>query len=300
MRQSFTEKLLTVTFTLGTDQQSQQQRTFTGTGKSSLSLSGLRAHARISRAGAPVKGELDLQVWGMTLSQMNDLITQAQIAQPLTGPNFVTVEAGDAEGGQSLVWSDAILNGWIDLKQPEVSFRVTSMGGQLPAMTPAPGLSYPGSVAIASVMSTLAQRMNLTFENHGVNGSLRQPHFFGTAYEQARQCAEEGGFNMTVDNGVLAIWPAGGARNPSVTVALSPDTGMIGYPTFNPVGITVKTVYNKDITFGGQIQVTSQIAQACGVWSVQRIDHDLSSLLPRGPWESEILATKLGVIVAPI
>jgi hypothetical protein len=56
-----------------------------------------------------------------------------------------------------------------------------------------------------------------------------------------RNLAEDAGFEWIMDKGVLAITLPGQARVP---VLISPQTGMVGYPTFVSPNIVVKALFN--------------------------------------------------------
>jgi hypothetical protein len=140
-------------------------------------------------------------------------------------------------------------------------------------------------------MASLATQMDLAFENSGVSGvTLLDPYFPGTAREQARACAEHSGISWTIDNGKLAIWPAGQARGTQIPV-ISSDTGMIGYPAFSPQGIIVRALFNPSITFMQRIQVNSSIKAATGQWDIFELTYDLESMTLGGKWMMTIGAT---------
>jgi hypothetical protein len=89
-----------------------------------------------------------------------------------------------------------------------------------------------------------------------------------------------------------------GARG-GTAVLVSPKTGMHGYPSYTIDGIFVRTLFNPSILFQSTIEVQSELTPACGIWAVQRLDHDLDSLVPHGKWFSSINAYPLGVTPPP-
>jgi hypothetical protein len=131
--------------------------------------------------------------------------------------------------------------------------------------------------------------MGLAFENSGVTGKLSNPYFPGSARSQAQACARAAGISMIIDNGKLAIWPKNGSRNGAVPL-ISPQTGMIGYPSYTALGIMLKTLFNPSIGFGGKIKVQSELPAACGEWAVYSLDHDLEAMMPNGRWFSTVMA----------
>lgn len=286
MSDSFTEKLMSVTFTLGTG-------SFGTSGSNQNTVSNLRMSAAIVKAGGASMGTTQLRVYGMDLSTMNQLSTLGKIPLTLRN-NTVAISAGDTEAGLGLVFEGTIADAWVDLQAaPEAKFHVTAMAGLIQAVKSVPPASYQGSADAATVMSSLAAQMGLTFENNGVSVQLLNPYFPGSARDQAMACARAGGFNWIIDNGKLAIWPRNGSRGGAVPL-ISAATGMIGYPQFTSTGVALKTIYNSSIGYGASIQVQSQIPNANGKWTVYKMAHDLECQMPNGKWETSLEAAPVG------
>jgi hypothetical protein len=94
----FTHKKIDVTFTKG-------KGNFAESGTNTVKLSGLRVSAMITKAGGEFQGAVDMSIWGLTLSKMNDLAALGQRinldAEQLN--NSVLIEAGDDENGMAVV-----------------------------------------------------------------------------------------------------------------------------------------------------------------------------------------------------
>jgi hypothetical protein len=278
---TFQRRRLDISITLATG-------TFDGDNNQST-LKGYRAHASIQHAGGPSDGELDLTVWGMKQSMMDQLSTLGMQIN-LIPKNAVTVTAGNDDDLGSLAFSGYILSAYADMRgQPDVSFRMTAHTGLPQSVIPATATSYRGSADVATIMSSLATQMGLKFENSGVNTKLSNPYYPGSYKSQMRACAEDAGINATIYNGTLCIWPKNGSRNGQIPL-VSSKTGMEGYPTYTAYGIMLSTIYNPSIGFGQKIKVESTLKPANGEWAVYGLDHDLMSEVPNGRWHSQVLA----------
>lgn len=303
MAQSFTQKLIEIDVALAPDPETNQPRQFDN-GNNSVTLTG-RASVRVQLSGAPVGSTAQVLVWGLTPSLMNQLSTLGLVFQ-LIPQNTLTIRAGDAVSGLATVFVGTIRSAIADFNRaPDVPFVFECVAGLLNQVIPAKASSYPGPVDAANVMQTLAGLMGYGFENNGVTAKLPASYFPGTVADQWKKVAQDAGIEANIvpgasGNQVLAIWPKGGSRSGTVPL-VSPDTGMIGYPAYSQVGITVKTIFNPQIGFGGQIQIKSSLPRATGKWVVLRMDHALDSLLPEGAWETTLscfnpnFAAKFGV-----
>lgn len=258
-----------------------------------------RVRARIANAGPPSLGQLDLEVYGMSLSDMNQL-TSIGTQINLVTQNTITLSAGPASGGtMAKVFEGTIVYAWMDgQNMPDVFFRVQAYAGAFEKVAPAASTSINGSADVATLMQGFASQMGLSFENNGVSGKLASPYYPGSLMNQAQACAQAAGIEMDVSNGTLAIWPTNSSRS-GAAVNISPQTGMIGYPTLNQAGVIVRTLFNPSIKRGGTIDVTSEITPASGTWTVYNLGINLEAMIPNGNWCTEVFASRIGYSEQP-
>jgi hypothetical protein len=220
-----------------------------------------------------------------------------------TRKNGVILEAGDAISGMAKVFDGIVTNAFFDpTAMPQVAFQVVGQVGADTAVQAVPPIAINGTADVATVMGQIAQKMNLSFENNGVQISIESPYWPRTLREQAAAIVQHAGIQWNGgDNGVLAIWPTGGSRKGTViSVAPPPNGNMIGYPCYTANGLLLKTLFNPQLALGSQVQVQSSLPQAVGTWSVYKIGHDLDSMVPHGQWCTTFEAAVPGLVpVAP-
>lgn len=279
---TFKKRSLDYTFTLG-------QGAFGTDGSNTVKVSGLASTCRVENAGGVGMCTASMTIFGMPLSVMNKLSTLGLRIQAWT-LNSVVVEAGDDEEGKAIVFMGQFNSAWANLNdQPNANFRVEAFAGGWSAIEPLAPSSYSGPTAVATIMATLASRMNLTFENSGVTTILESPYFSGSPRNQAYACAEAAGCNINIDKGILAIWPKGQARG-SQEILIGPDSGLILSPMFTSNGIMFDCVFNPSISYGAAVRLQSIIEQANRTWRITKIVHDLAAVVSGGPWKSTISA----------
>jgi hypothetical protein len=60
---------------------------------------------------------------------------------------------------------------------------------------------------------------------------------------------------------------------------------MVGYPGWWEAGLIVTSLYNPQVQINRQMNVIgSSIPQANGVWKVTQVQHDLTTMMAKGPW----------------
>jgi hypothetical protein len=258
---------------------------------------GPRVSAQITRNGMPGNSRASIRIYGLSLSDMNSV---SSLGKPVIYDrnNTVTVFAGNAIDGMSIVFYGTIYEAWADFDgAPDVALNIDAVSGLIDAMKPIPPTSYSGSVDAATIMAGLAVQLGYAFENNGVSVILSNPYYPGTARDQVDACATEANIFAAIDGSgagsTLAIWPKDGSRG-GVIPLVSPDSGMIGYPGYMAGGLNIRMIYNNAIKFGGQIKVVSSLQTACGTWTVNRLNHNLESQTPHGAWFTEVGVYRLG------
>jgi hypothetical protein len=269
--------------------------TFNGSNANTITFGGpnnqaVRMRAEIHNAGG-IDGSLDLSVWGLPLSVMNQLSTYGTQINRLP-KNAITLLAGDDQSGLQQAWSGSIIASVVDFQQPDAAMRITAnVAAAFSAITGTPA-SYNGKVSAAVAMKAVADQMGLTFENNGVTSQLSNSYFWGSPRDQYNAIREHADIDATIDRGTLAIWPKFKNRSGSA-VTISPSDGtMIDYPAYTANGVMLKALYNSVFAIGKQVTVKgSQLTPVNTTWNVYSVDHLLESQEPGGRWQSKLLAT---------
>lgn len=305
---SFLQRVLSFSFQLNPNPSTPQPATFAtsdgvDTGADVVNLSGYRSECRITNATAPGGSYCEAKIFGMSQSLMNQLAAVGPSVNSINRNN-VTISAGAASnasaaaanasqaplGGFPVAFGGTIYFAFGDYNNmPDVPFRFSARSGLFEQVQSAKPASYQGPTSIVSIMQAFADQLGVPLENNGVNGNLQNPYYPGTLMQQIYRAAEHADiFAMLVDGGTkLAIWPKTGFRTSQQASPplISPSTGMIGYPTFGQNSyLYVRALYNPDVLFKGPVEIQSSIPQAQGLWTVQKMDLILSSLMPSGDW----------------
>lgn len=284
---AFTQKLLTVQITPQNGQP--------------VTLSGLRMSATIRAPGGETPTNLELAVYGMSLSEMNQLTVIPGISTITSVP--ITVQAGDEESGLSTVFTGNIYDAYVDAQNmPNVSFRLTAQVGGVQATQPAEPISVQGSADVATFAQNWANRVGFALENNDVKANLADTYQWGSPLTQITAALQHAGVEYVVDptspKPTLAIWMPGQSRKTDDIPIISPSTGMIGYPAFRSASIFVKTLFNNRLKYGQQIMVQSSLTPANRTWHVINIEHYLESKVFNGKWFTEIQANTTGPVPA--
>jgi hypothetical protein len=265
--------------------------TFSGAQSGSFSAAGLRAAASIQSYQGRAGTTAQVKIWGLTLAQMN-AYSSRMAAVPNGGIALqrfnLIIEAGDLGGTLTPVLNGPILSSYIDLSgAPDSSFNVTSIN-TFGASTPMAAQSQPGAQNAEDLISSLCPQATppLTFDNSaGASAVLRNQSTHGSAIDQISKIATNARFNWKIDGTTLSIWPQNGTVD-DVVIDIGPNTDpeMVGYPMFSDVYLIVTSLYNPQIQIGRKMNVTSSLPNANGLWKITLVQHELTTMLPKGPW----------------
>jgi hypothetical protein len=325
-QQSFVQRLLNFQIQLASEPVNNQPSIFDSTGNNTVQLSGFRASVRVQGSGK-VGCTAEVMIWGLPQDLMNQLSTLGQ-AFNLVQKNLITIYAGssstftvgvpavpgtvtnpnpNSQAGFTPIFSGVIYLALPDYnQQPNVPMRFSCSTVGAYAIAPATPTSFPGTTDVATAMSGFARQMNVGFENNNINIKLPASYYPGTIEQQVQKLARDAHINAQVLTGaqggtVLAIWPIGGSRTTFSGAGplpiVGPATGMIGYPSFALNSwIVVRTVFNPQLGFGGQIMLQSSIPQINNKTVViYGLDLVLESLVPKGKWEETAICFPLGL-----
>jgi hypothetical protein len=281
---------INLTFQLG-------KGSFGETGSDQLTFTGLRVAVQIQLAALPTTGAALIRVYGMTLSQMNQLSKAGLVWKGRQ--DKVQVSAGDDISGMSVIFNGLIIEAYPDFTEaPNSAFSIFATPTQTIQLKPVPPSTFPGSVKVADVLEKMAKAAGLGFENNGVDTVLASPYFPGTMWQQINSAVRAANINSTIDNvkNALVIWPKSSSRSGG-EVTISPENGMIGYPTFEQTRVKVRTIFDPEVKLTGtglKVKIKSQLTAADGEFTVTTINYNLASETPGGPWEMALDCSPLG------
>ncbi|MFT8814366.1 baseplate hub protein [Acetobacter fabarum] len=287
---------------------------FDGSNNEQITLTGHRVSCQILSAGMETGVMCALRIEGMQLSQMNQLsVVQSSVVSQ--SQNTVTVLAGNEGDALSAVFSGGIIEGFVDYSgAPNVAFEVRALSTAIPDTMPITTTSFNAGASVATIMESIAGKIGLKFQNHGVDSVLAGPVYYcHSALEQMNACAQAAGIYYIISMNVLHIWPKAFVVDTGGAIEVSSDNGLIGYPNYSQGGVGLQCLFNPSIGFRSTIKLKSQYSPAAwvndsgqlnslaggsiyppsnGLWIVQRMQHDLQSEEPNGVWLTTIEAAR--------
>ncbi|MGH8227767.1 MAG: hypothetical protein ACRET2_14795 [Steroidobacteraceae bacterium] len=280
---------------------------FTFTGASGapryLQASGLRSVANIQMYEGPIGVTAQVRVWGLTMAQMSRFSSKLTDAVGVD-EYFLTIEAGDI-GGQltAIIAGSPIWRSYVDLSgAPESAFVVVCSGiSRNAAMLAATYVQ--GSANAEDMIAAVCAGAGAMLINNGAHAVVRNMHTYGSLTDQITTLAHSAKFRFKIEGSTVWIWPHDGKPDkvvidvgPAMTSDGSKPIGnLVGYPTFYPSGIIVRTLFDTRFRVGRSINISGSAAtKANGSWKITQVEHELATMLHNGPWFTTIWAAPAG------
>lgn len=287
---SFTRKRLRVKLILS----AAANISFTSTGDNTLVLTNNRMSAHV-QSNARQATQMTLKIWGMTLADM-DAMTAAYIDPKAIRNNLVVLEA-DSGLGFYPVFQGSILEAQPDFRSADVSFQVTALVKYFEQINVVQPLAYKGDTDIAVMGRYLAGQLNLNYlQSSDVKVTITDPNFPGSLWTQLNNMCKAARVDYYVQGDDLIVTPIGLPLKSRPSVFLSPDTGMLGYPTYGRRGLGVTAIFNPAFICGTAIQIKDSLVKgANGLWNPYVIEHALEAELPSGKWTSSMQCLRVPI-----
>jgi hypothetical protein len=299
MATGFVERLLTVQITAGPvsplTPPGYVPATFGPNKGSALTLSGHKVSATIEQAGTLSLPMATIDIFGMTLSDMNAI---ASLSNPFyfQNENRVSLLAGDDVNGMSTVFEGQMVAAIPDFSDtPNAALSILATTGLTAALASVAPSSYPGATSVATICQQIATALGLRLENNGVTAVLSKQYLPGTLLDQLQRVTQAANVSYAFDHGVLAIWPQGQFRSSQTDIqTISPENGLVGYPSYTQFGVNFRTLFNNSLRYAANVNLKSSLQPACGTWTVYNLVHTLESITPGGAWFTDVQTSKPG------
>ena len=285
---SYSKKDLKFVITLNTGN-------FGSSANNQITLQGFRATTKITNAGGQMAGQAEIKIYGVKQADMNQLTMLNGLNNQYQG-NSLDVYAV-LDGADVLVFTGNIQNAWADYQSmPDVNFYINAMVGYYYKLKPVAPISFKGPIDLVTLATQIGNSMGFVVRNNGVALTLTDVALDNTGMEQFIELMNQAGIDyyIKMDQKIIDICPKGSPVF-GLSAVISAQSGLIGYPTFDSIGVNFTSLFNPSIQFGSDITIESDANitnVAGGAYVISSITHLLDSEKPGGNWFSQIRALR--------
>lgn len=286
---AFNRKVIKITLVLG-----DKKASFTSDNKNKLSATGLRISAEITNGNGAPSPSARVRVYGLPMEAMDKLF-RIKWRDATALKNSITIEAGDQGDELVTVFKGGITFAYPDLAEaPNVSLVITAQTAVLETMESTAAESYEGSQEVVNIMGNICKRIGYTFEDNGVSKKLDNVYLCNSDIKKIQWLAENADLDLYIENNHIAVTNKGQPRKIKIPV-ITPDTGLIGYPTPTMQGIQFQCFYDPLIRFGGLVRIKDSLIDVCnGDWLIYGVRAMLETESDSARWFMDVAAGARG------
>lgn len=265
-----------------------------------IELKGYRCEVVVKNpGGSNGMGMLQLMIWGMSESDMSRFSTNMRKTLTIRG-DTIAVSVGDTGGSIYQIFEGTILSAYADYgQQPEVPLVISAQSALIQSVKPANPTETSGQFSVKDVLFSLAKDAGYVPSWHGSEIFKRDQYLHGSAVEQIKQLCDIAGVVKRIENGMMVFIPNGTVDPVSViSIGEGTDCDIVGYPTFNLTGITVRMQFNPNVWGLRKVNVNTSLDRAKGEWIAVAITHELSTFKPNGAWFTTAMLTTQALVLA--
>lgn len=286
MNESFKAKRLRITITIDDGAGIASQMIFTD---HAMQVS-------VQKQGAPELPKAHVSIYGLSERQMAQLTMLSFDALSLRR-NVIEIAAGDAGGELSVVFQGEIMQSAPDMNAaPSPVMQIEAITAAYPKLTPLGPYAVSGEQSVDSLMGSFAEQASMTYAGYGVSTSLKDCVISGDPISKAEWVASTIGADLVLDGQEMSLVMPGSAIGEAVPLSqaeiINPETGEIGYPSFDSMGIQVTCLFRPELRVAGLMRISSGMPRATGLWKIYSVAHDLAANCPSGgPWRTTAAGT---------
>lgn len=239
------------------------------------SYTDLEISASGSKSSNEIPNEFTISIANLNENTRNTILTENNVLDRQIQNKKVYVYAGRESKGYSLVYSGVIRIVTVS-QPPNIVLTMQTYTGELEKIQQS--IRSGGETIRLSVLSQqIASGLGLNLIFEATDKNIGNYSYSGGKLNEIKKLNEAANVSAYIDDTNLIVRNRNTALE-GYEVSISQENGMIGTPSINERGVTVKSLFNNEIIIGSLLNVTSLLnPNATGTWLVNKITYDLQN-----------------------
>jgi len=232
----------------------------------------------ISASGSKVTNqmpnEFTIKLTNLSKAKRDQILTETSVLDPNQPKKKIYVYAGRESYGTSLVFKGDIRM-TVPSQPPDISITFSTFTGNSLRFENV-SRSTGALTNLSSLSKGVASDLGVKLDFQATDKKIGSYAYTGSKIKEIEKLNEMG-VNAYLDDDTLVVKDRTKPLTNTETV-VNQDNGMIGIPTINERGISVKMLFNPDIKIGGRLKVESTLNPvAVGNWIIYKMTYDLTN-----------------------
>ena len=206
--------------------------------------------------GNPNQGQCEVTITNLQRSVRDYILTETSPFNRNRTPKRLTLEAGRASTGLSLIYNGNIFRSSIS-QPPDQTLTIKCLTGQYLKQSLVQ-VSFPETATLSRIAHSVAEKNQLPILFEATERNINNFSFSGSALKLVEALANLGGIDVFVDNDLLVVKNYNAARQ-GKTIVLSPETGLVGIPEPTETGIRLIMLFDNRVNIGSSLELRSHL-----------------------------------------
>lgn len=250
----------------------------------------LAIKVNVDCSGLPSLNSANVCIYNLSQQQMNQF-SYIQ-ARPLNNSKYTIYVYSIEEQQKKLVFIGDVVNSFpVYTQVPDVFLQIEAITDYNLTNNFETPLSLNGIVKVQDVVKNIANKINKSFTNNGVDETTENLYLEGSTINQVKQLSNDYNYNTIIDRDNITISKKGKPTE-NTLIEIDCNSGLVqGYITNDQNGVLLKTYYNSGFTLNGRIRIKNALNTICnGDWIITKLSHNLASRI-NGEWSTIIKAS---------
>ena len=235
--------------------------------------------ARGVKYAGVVPNECEVIIYNLTQAQRNYLLSQTSPFQYPRNLKKMSLDVGRQSYGTFNLFEGNVIAS-SPTQPPDIGVILRSLTGAFGLGQIIP-INQPGVSKLSTISKAVAASTGTTLDFQATDKNISNYSFTGGASKQINKLADSGSVDAYIDNGTLVVKNRGQAL-PGTPRPINANTGMVGIPEVDELGVHVKVMIDNSLKLGQRVTITSALnPTANGTYTIYSMAFELSNREPQ-------------------
>ncbi|MGJ8524350.1 hypothetical protein LMG33818_000058 [Halomonadaceae bacterium LMG 33818] len=261
-------------------------------GNNTLVIDNCKAVCSMSVNAGLGGGDMQMTLWGLSLGHISKIVGPGILQFQNGIQNEITVWAND-----DVFFRGIIIDTQMDSSRaPDLVLKIHGKQNGLATQFLATSPTFIGKpTSFIEICKIIAQKAGLSVNSYIDDFTVSRFHAEGSVKSQLDALAESYrnkkiGIVHTFGHIDIIGYISQADDGTEADIEISPENGLIGYPSFTMKGIQFNCMYRPEISMNSIVKLTTNLPNASGRWNIWTVVHQISAWVEGGPWYSSVTA----------
>lgn len=255
-------------------------------------LDGINVNFSVTKLASAIMNKATIDICNLTKADIDFLTTYTSEFIAINQHKRIRLWAGYEDTGIAVIFDGDIVEA-LPSDPPDIWLKCQALSGYYNAKDPI-SKTFNGNLSFKAICQEAAKILNLTLDyESSVVKNITDFSFNGGKTKILNALNELADIDAYEDDGILVVKDAGEPRKSAIVRYINENSGMIGMPKPDALGVTLNVLLDNSLKIGQKIYLESRSIPSCsGEYYIYELKHDGS--LRGNNFYTQIKARRLG------